>query len=325
MEDFKKIEAKEKRIRERLFKVEGGIAEMEVWLKDLINTGLLALQEKDAIFFEKIRARMVDAQASGLANLIRDLRELDYHTNAKWQREAWRIVTAIYLIIEGFKRWEKLDDFTRQDLKTLIGWNLNQKELLENDSLEICQDDWLLFARETELVDDITVQRNWFYACSQQRFALVLNFAFRFSPISTTYTPGTVTPLDLVYAPSATPLRALIKEQGESSESYDFQCTPITNFMKMQTQWSERLSQMPWAVDTPFLIQNLTPIVYENERYLKDSNDAILKVAAKFEEEKWWQLLAISGAKPLTVFLLWTQETLLPFGVLGKKRYVILG
>ena len=102
MQENKKIEAKEKRVQERLFRVAAGVAEMEVWLKDLLCRGLLSLPEKETSYFEKIRARMVDAQATGLANLVRNLRDLNYYSGIAWQNEALDIIANMYLLIEGF-------------------------------------------------------------------------------------------------------------------------------------------------------------------------------------------------------------------------------
>jgi hypothetical protein len=50
----------------------------------------------------------------------------------------------------------------------------------------------------------------------------------------------------------------------------------------------------------------------------------LLTLSDDFEIAKWWNLLAISGGKSLTMFVLWKNEKIIPLGVLGKKRYVLL-
>jgi hypothetical protein len=324
MEENKKIEAKEKRVQERLFRVAAGVAEMEVWLKDLLRRGLLTLPEKEVSFFEKIRARMVDAQATGLGNLVRDLRDLNYHSGTAWQSDALAIIAHIYLLLEGFKRLEKLDSLSQNDLKLLLGWNVSQKEILENEANQSIKDNFLLFYQHSEILDDITVQKNWLYGITTGKFALVLYFAFRNIPIQNTLQVTTVNELSLVDVPSELPIRALIKEQGNIVEDIAFDVAALDNWASLQNAFAAMLNIYPWADEMPFVVKNLTPVFYENHFYLKDECNALLALPDDFDIAKWWNLLAISGAKSLTMFVLWKNEKIIPLGVLGKKRYVLL-
>jgi hypothetical protein len=324
MSDDKKLAAKEKRGQERFLKVEAGAAEMEIWLKDLLRGGILSLPEREASFFDKIRARMVDAQATGLGNLVRNLRDLNYVVGKAWQSEALEIISKIYLLLEGLKRFDSLDSLSQNDLKTLLGWNVNQKEILENQSLSVEKDNWLLFSRTTELIEDITVQRNWLYGCKNGKFALILNFSFRNFPIETKLVPATISEIELVYVPSALPTRALVKEQGEPQEEFEFNFLPLPDFDTMQTAFAEKISVFPWADEIPFLIAQLTPVIYDNQYFLKDNNNKILPLVNTFDEMKWLNLLAISGGKSLIMFVLRKRNEIIPLGVVGKKRYVML-
>jgi hypothetical protein len=324
MEENKKIEAKEKRVQERLFRVAAGVAEMEVWLKDLLRQGLLTLPEKEVSFFEKIRARMVDAQATGLGNLIRDLRDLNYHSGTAWQGDALAIIANIYLLLEGFKRIETMDSLSQNDLKLLLGWNVSQKEILENEDNSSIKDNFLLFYQHTEMLDDITVQKNWLYGMTTGKFSLVLYFAFRNIPIQHTLQVAGIHDLSLVDVPSALPTRALIKEQGNLIDDFELGTEALPHWAALQNAYTAMLNIYPWADEIPFLVRNLTPVFDENIFYLKDERNALLTLPNNFDLAKWWNLLAISGGKSLTMFVLWKNENVIPLGVLGKKRYVLL-
>ncbi len=324
MEENKKIDAKEKRVQERLFRVAAGVAEMEAWLKDLLHRGLLTLPEKEVSFFEKIRARMVDAQATGLGNLIRDLRDLNYHSGTAWQNDAMAIIANIYLLLEGFKRISTMDSLSQNDLKLLLGWNVSQKEILENEENLAIKDKFLLFYQHTEMVDDITVQKNWLYGMTTGKFALVLYFAFRNIPIQHSLQVTGVHELSLVDVPSQLPSRAFIKEQGNLIEDMEFDAEALADWAVLQNAYTAMLNIYPWADEIPFLVKNITPFFDENAFYLKDERNALLALATNFDLAKWWNLMAISGGKPLTMFILWKNEKVTPLGVLGKKRYVLL-
>src|SRR4029078_8048728 len=59
-----------KRANDRAAKVSDGLAELEVWLRDLVRTGLTAAQTQSLSFWETPARRMVDAQAPGVARML---------------------------------------------------------------------------------------------------------------------------------------------------------------------------------------------------------------------------------------------------------------
>jgi hypothetical protein len=56
---------------ERLAKVDAGMKELELWLGDLVRRGLASLSGESYAFWGSPAARMVDAQAPGMARLLR--------------------------------------------------------------------------------------------------------------------------------------------------------------------------------------------------------------------------------------------------------------
>ena len=65
--------ANEKRIAARTKKVSAGLQELQVWLQDLIRTGLSSVQNKPYSFWDGMGARLIDAQAPGAARMVREL------------------------------------------------------------------------------------------------------------------------------------------------------------------------------------------------------------------------------------------------------------
>src|SRR5262249_14325325 len=65
--------AQAKRAASRDAKVTTGLQELEVWLRDIARGGLAAVQSQPPKFWERTVARLVDAQAPGVARLVREM------------------------------------------------------------------------------------------------------------------------------------------------------------------------------------------------------------------------------------------------------------
>ena len=139
----KQAQAKAKRQEERYLKVQNGIAELELWLKDLVQAGLLTVPQKGAYYFERMAARLVDSQATGLAGLVKSFNKLDFFKNDDWQKESLELISKIYLLIEAFNRLDQLPPLVQEEVKARIGWNIQTKELLERDDIETINDHWV--------------------------------------------------------------------------------------------------------------------------------------------------------------------------------------
>jgi hypothetical protein len=320
----KKAKDKEKRETNRYDKVAAGVAELDLWLRDLIRTGLISLPEKSNAFFEKTAARMVDSQAGGLANLVKEFNEINFYEGTSWHSKALEQAARIFLLIEAFKNLDKLPPKIQEDVRSMIGWSHSQKELLEDAKAESMKDEWLVIGRKTTLEEDLTVQRNWLYGCQSKRFAFVLNFAYRNTPISTLLVPGTITKAELVFYPSNMPFRAVVKQQASNTDVINHQLFPLENWQQSNDALVDKISQFTWADDVPQLVENLRVFKHQAAWFLRDSEGLFLPISVEFSQEKIFNLLAISGGKPLTMFLLRSGNAILPLGIVEGYGYQIL-
>ncbi|MFD0878222.1 hypothetical protein ACFQ1A_28905, partial [Massilia pinisoli] len=269
---------KEKRQNERQLKVEAGVAELDLWLKDLIRTGLLSLPEKGNAFFEKTAARMVDAQATGLANLVRGFNKINFYQGNTWQTESLALAVDIYLLLESFKNLDKLPPLWQEDIKNRMGWNVSQKDLLaEGNDTNSIKDNWLVIGRQTETEEDITIQRNWLYGCQTGKYALILNFAYKNTPMPNLLMVGGFVYTTLIFYPSNAPFRAILKDQGNNKNSIDtFSSGGVfNNWDAMQATFAQQLAVNPWLDDMPYLVEQLVLVVNNTQWFLKDSVGAL--------------------------------------------------
>jgi hypothetical protein len=65
--------AQAKRAANREAKVVAGLRELELWLRDITRGGLASVGSQPLQFWERTAARLVDAQAPGVARLVREM------------------------------------------------------------------------------------------------------------------------------------------------------------------------------------------------------------------------------------------------------------
>jgi hypothetical protein len=148
-------EAQAKRVESRAKKVSGGIEELQFWIKDLVHGGLLNVPERAFDFWQNPAKRMVDAQANGLAAMVKGLGAINYY-NDGWKYELSNQLTRIYTLAESFKNIDALPEDEATEIKTLIGFTQSKEELMAQQAV---QDEWLVLSRT--YTDNVSVMKPW--------------------------------------------------------------------------------------------------------------------------------------------------------------------
>lgn len=310
--------AQAKRVDARLKKVNAGIEEAQMWLKDLIRNGLISAPEKENSFWENAAARMTDAQAGGLAGMIRNIGEINFFSG-KWQGELLEKLMKIFLLTEAYKNIEQLPENLQADLRNLMGWTQSQEELKAQEGIK---DSWLILGKQEESEDKLTVQRNWLYGLESKRYALVLNFTFQTQQKDISLLVGTVMEAELVFFRSNYPQRAIIKNRF--SPQLMQKPTFLGNWAEVIDLQADALSQNPWIERLPLLVSQITPMRYNDDWVLKDINNQYVRVNP-YQDIALWQLLACSGGRPLDLFVLQENGAYTPLGFWNEDKYMAVG
>jgi SWIM zinc finger len=308
--------AQAKRQQARQLKVTDGIEELRLWIKDIVRNGILSMPEKGFAFFENMAKRMVDAQAPGLANMVRNLGEANFYEEG-WQSNFMNQTVSIYLVTEGFKNSSNISEALQQDIRTWIGFTQSQEELKEQTGIT---DTWLVLGKQTIEVDTITTERNWLYGTQSGQYALVLQFIVRGQGSQLTFTPGMFIQAELVFYPGLSQLRAIVKKQISTNAVNNF--SAFSNWQQVAETESLLSSQMPVRSDRPFIIQRLKPVPYNNQWWLQDADQKMM--AIKNEHKMIWKLLAMSGGNALDMVVIGKEDKYEPVGVWYKQEYKIL-
>lgn len=308
--------AQAKRQQARQSKVNDGIGELIAWLKDIVRNGIISMPEKGFAFFENMSKRLVDAQAPGLAGMVRTLGETNFFVEG-WPSRFMDQLLRIYMIAEGFKNAASLTELLQQDLKAWIGFTQNQEELKEQNGI---LDTWLVLGKQSSEADGIITEKFWLYGTQTRHYALLLQFIVRGQGVQYSFTPGMFVQAELVYFPSLSPLRALVKKQINTSA--------VTNFYKYEG-WpevakteTELSASLPFRTERPFIVGNLKPIQYNQQWWLQDTDNNIMLM--KNDYQNIWKLLAISGGQPLDMVVIGKEDQFEPLGVWSHEEYKIL-
>lgn len=308
--------AQAKRQQARQQKVADGIEELRLWIKDIVRNGILSMPEKGAAFFENMAKRMVDAQAPGLANMVRNLGDVGFY-NEGWQSNFMNQLLSIFLITEGFKNSNNINETLQQDIRTWIGFTQSQEELKEQTGTT---DTWLVLAKQTIEVDSITTERNWLYGTQSNQYALVLQFIVRGQGGQLTFTPGMYIRAELVFYPGVAPLRAIVKKQIASNAVNHF--SAFNNWQQVADMETMLSQKIPVRSERPFIVEQLKPVQYNNQWWLQDTTQKMMQL--KNEHKTIWKLLAMSGGDALDMVVIGKEDQYEPVGVWYNAEYKIL-
>ncbi len=313
---------KEKRAAQRNSKVANGIAEVDLLLRDWARAGLLSLQNKGLSYWEEKVARLVDAQANGLANILMALREINYAA-ADWQIQCLYYINRLHLLSNAYRNIDHLPPLLQQDVRQNIGWTLKKEEVLSApDTLQVT-DTWLVAAKVMEEVPEqkLMAQYLWLYGQNSQKYALLLDFATPYSPLTILFMPQTAQKMTLAFYPSTTPLRALVNGTAER-QVFERPTYFYENFMAMGDYFSQQLQQNPFFDKAPFWLSQVSLVPHQDKWFLFDQNGLYIAIHSHFGAV--YQLLAISGAMPCDVFALYYQQQLIPLGIWAGEQYITL-
>ncbi|MBS1992032.1 MAG: SWIM zinc finger family protein [Cyanobacteria bacterium SZAS LIN-3] len=295
--------AKEKRRANRMESVRAGVEELELFLSDLIRQGVGQIKNESYSYFEARAARLVDAQAPGLARLIRECASIT-SSKTNWQETLLNRLATIYLIARAFRNLQNLSPEMQEDVLAAVGFTQSQEALLTSPEAGI-KDNWYVVGQSIYNEDRLRVQKSFLWGTATRRVAMVLSFAHGTAPFDVIIVPGHFYEAELVYYPSVYPLRALLKSQtnstvvaGTTNEKMPQGITSIEEALK---EYARALSCLPWLEELPLLLSQQTLVAdTDNSIYITDKTGAALPLATR--DSAGWQLLAFSSGLPLSLF-----------------------
>jgi hypothetical protein len=308
---------KAKRSLDREAKVVAGLKELELWLRDLLRHGLASAQTRSFDYWEQMAARLIDAQAPGVARRVRDLSRVPQSGDG-WIEQLLSRVSSLFLLLKAYERIETLSAATQADVRTAIGWSYKEDELPEEN---VVADEWLVLGQRTTGEEGLRVRRTWLWGRGSAKGALVLDFAAPGQHLTPDFLPATTVEAELIFYPSNYPLRAVLRKRINTTRSLK-KIYGYPSGEQLLTTYAGVLALNPWTEAIPAPLQTVVPVHRGEQWFARDSDARLLSL--KRDSTSGWKLLALSGGYPITIFGEWNGRSLLPISAWADGRHVEL-
>jgi hypothetical protein len=294
--------AAQRRAEQREARVATGLVELDRWLCDQVRQGLAASQRAGYRHWDDIAARMVDAQAPGLAERLRALAAVPY-SGAGWEGRLLEEYALAWLLAAAGRDQAGLPPPLRDTVRSRVGFTVRQAEVLA--SATPVRDYWHVLARRDLDQDRIRTRRVWLRGRETGRAALVLSFAAVGQSLDDSLSVGTEVDADLAFYPAAVPLRALLATRHDTFPGRPPPGATVTGLL---AGYAAALGEDPW-LDTWPVVLDATPARAPLPSLYDEAGDAVPLHPGAGD---CWALFALSGGQPLTVAGEWTPRGLWP-------------
>jgi len=304
------------RASRRADRVSSGMAELKGWLDDQVRVGLGGFDQRAYTELSRLAARMVDAQAPGVAGAVRRAAGVVGRGHG-WPGELLEELSLVHLIVSAHDRLADLPPSLADTVLSRIGWSTETARVLAEG--EKVQDDWLVLGRVIEPDDRLTVRRVWLRGATTGRLGLILTFAAAGRPLDPLPArPGEYVPGTLSFYPGALPMRALLTQTDPRQPAP--RPAGLTARQALAS-YVESLAADPWNERWPLVLQDVRPAAHGEGWALVDADGDGLELLPGWDA---WKLLAVSAGDPITVAGEWNRAGLRPMTCWRDDRPVIL-
>ena len=296
------------RLAQRAERVRLGLEELDLWLADQMRGGLAELQRAGYGPVDQMAARLVDAQAPGMAGMLRALPSR--LVGDGWPGRALEHLALIRLLVAAHRRLDDLPADLAVTVRSRVGYPTSKESVLARPAV---RDRWAVLGYVDVADYQLASRRVWLRGTATGRWAVLLSFAAGGADLDASVMPGVTIDADLHLYPGAGQHRALVgTEHSRTDEVPD---VPGVRVGEAVAAFARLLVQDPWAERLPVVLRG-APVPPERDgepwRWRDEAGDAVPLMA----RTDAWPLLARSMGDPIEVSGEWTRQGFLPLGFL---------
>lgn len=282
-----------KRKEKRAARIEGGLAQLDQFLQDLVRNGLAQPEVSDPTTWETFSRRLVDAQAPGLAGWVRRLGGLP-QGGADWERNLLHELGMLHLLVACYRKRDSLDANLRAEVEQQVGWPIDKEVVLAGEGVS---DRWFVAARRLSSQDNLMTSSTWLHGHQSGKWALVLRFAAPPNHPIDPWPVGSTIETEMVYYPGVNPDRALPRHDSARVKQ-DPIPIPTPGFGHLLISYATQLAANPWRTRLPFLIA-AQPVRHHGQTVLVDPSGTALPCQLGSQQER--DLTSLCGGRPTPV------------------------
>ncbi|EFG65196.1 conserved hypothetical protein [Streptomyces sp. SPB074] len=287
-------EAARKRAERRAERVTAGAGELEQRLTDLLRGGLASAERAGYGMWEETAARMVDAQAKGLATRVRELGAIP-GSGPGWPVRLLEESALLHLLVRGWARRASLP----APLAATVARRLGLPETAPPPEGE--RDVWLVLGQYDTQENSLTTRRIWLHGTRSGRTALLLSYGAAGSAPEVSLPVGLGLDAELLPHP-ARPRATLGERFGPVVPVAD---RPRgTTLAEAADRYGALLAEDPWRDSCPVTLDAVVPVRGQDGWQLAEpATGTALPLPRAFTSASGLsRLLAASGGRPLRVF-----------------------
>ncbi|WPO71940.1 SWIM zinc finger family protein [Streptomyces sp. KN37] len=288
-------EAARRRAEKRAERITAGVTELEQRLSDLLRSGTASAEQAGYGLWEETAARMVDAQAPGLAARVRELGSIP-SSGPGWPVRLLEECALLHLLDQGWLHRDALPSGLAATVRSRVGLPARP----EGPPL---RDRWLVLAQYDTADSKLTTRRVWLYGTASGRTALLLSYGAAGRAPALTLPVGLALDAELTGYPGVRQLRADLGEQF-STPAPTAERPPGVRTDEAAARYGEALRHDPWLESWPVTLSEVIPAKADGAWQLADAGggSALPVTPAAASGPGLWRLVALSGGAPLTVF-----------------------
>lgn len=255
--------AQRERLRqEREASILRGLDELDIWLGDQLEQGFASFPTVAVERCRLVVQRLVDAKAGGLATrvetLVADLFGIPDQERASWLMTEFG---KLHLIAEAYRRQDALPEDLRADVRQAVGWSLSREALLADPQALRVTARWVVMAAmQVVQPDKLRRIETWLARCGDgegPRFALLMDFVpVSVSVVGKNYVPGENFEAEMIFYPSAAPLRSLIGRQTSELSQQPAEWRPLHDVPGAIAAHESAIARRPWLDAAPFAVSS---------------------------------------------------------------------
>ncbi|MEV8555358.1 SWIM zinc finger family protein [Streptomyces sp. NPDC051917] len=288
-------EAARRRAERRAERVTAGATELEQRLADLLRGGLATAEQAGYGLWDETAARMVDAQAPGLAARVRELGAIPA-SGAGWPARLLEECALLHLLDQGWLRRDRLPDTLADTVRSRLGLPATA------DGAPL-RDHWLVLAQYDTVDPKLTTRRTWLHGAASGRTRLLLSYGAAGRAPELSLPVGLALDAELCAYPGAGQSRAALGERFAPPAPAAFR-PPGISTAEAAARYGEALRDDPWLESVPATLDRVIPVPDGEQWQLADADtdSALPLTRAAHTRPGLWRLVALSGGAPVTVF-----------------------
>ncbi|QNS04570.1 SWIM zinc finger family protein [Streptomyces xanthii] len=289
-------EAARRRAERRAQRITAGATELEQRLTDLLRGGLAQAEQAGYGLWEETAARMVDAQAPGLAARVRDLGAIP-GSGPGWPARLLEECALLHLLDRGWLRQAELPEELAATVRSRVG-------LPASATGEPLRDHWLILSQYDTSDGHLTTRRIWLYGTESGRTALLLSYGAAGRAPSLVLPPGLTLDASVSGRPGS--LRAELTEQFGAPVAGGARPAGVDAGSAL-ARYGDELRADPWLESWPVTLTGVVPAHDADggggwQLADADGKSALPLTPAATASPGLWRLVALSGGSPVTVF-----------------------